>query len=208
MDAAEPGGRCDLTQPREQQHWPARRRPMGRGDHSPKLTGSAKENQHLNWEVNGDLKPARATVRCGWSEAAATPPAMLPRKQRIPKKSAARQLAPTGGCIHTHTLSLSLLLLSASKCNSKDGGEEGQMCSGMSGKGTFYFLKVTWPHKTLRLLLSQTQPRGHTCLACDQSATSALTSLAHCLSGHASSVSAPCSTPQGRSSSSLPLPSD
>ena len=53
------------------------------------------------------------------------------------------------------------------------------MCSGMSGKGTFYFLEVTWPHQTLWLLLSQTQPRGHTCLACDWSATSALTSLAH-----------------------------
>lgn len=144
MDAA--GGRCDLTQPREQQHRPARCRPTGRGYDSPKLAGSAKENQHLNWEINGDLKPAHAAVRCGWSEAAATPPSMLPRKQRIPKKSAGRQLVLTGGCIHMHTLSLSLLLLSASKCNSKDGGEEGQIRSGMSGKGAFQPDPAQRPH--------------------------------------------------------------
>ena len=191
MDAAEPGGRCDLAQPRQQQHRPARRRPPGQGDHSPKLAGSAEENQHLNWGINGDPKPL-VTVCCGRSKAAATPPSALPGKRRNPRKSAARHLA----LIHMHMLSLSLLLPSASQCGSKDGGEEGQMCSGMSGKGAFHFLKVTRPHQTLRLLLRKSQHRGHTCLAWDGSPTSALTSSAHCLSGRASSV-CPAHRPRG-----------
>ena len=128
------------------------------------------------------------TVFCGRSKAAATPPSALPGKQRNPRKSAARHLA----LIHMHMLSLSLLLPSASQCGSKDGGEEGQTCSGMSGKGAFHFLKVTRPHQTLRLLLRKSQHRGHTCLAWDGSPTSALTSSAHCLSGRASSVCPQC----------------
>lgn len=105
----------------EQQHRPARRRPPGQGDQSPKLTSSAEENQHLNWETSGDPEPPHVTVRCGRSKAAATPPATLPGKRRNRRKSAARHLALTGGCIHTHTLPLSLLFLLASQCSSKDG---------------------------------------------------------------------------------------